>query len=374
MSQVNSSSNSQNKMSSTNFDNIQASVENKILKISGSKDSIKRKILYVNSYGMAKAWRLWERGVYPGHHLWGCLELAAMGYEILIPEPTHTTGILKRLITDFRPAMIAAFYLSADDIVYCAHNVLLWVPFLKMIKVIRCKVVGLLFAQEPLPFASVYDGIIGHTPVASAHAASIAPRVLCRHISWGVDLSFFRFYPYEPQFVLSCGKTFRDFDVIAKAWTDLSNPLSIVHPDPGQCPSMSDNVSFVSAREIGEDIYVSLVNKFYRYTTVSLLTMVPDTNNRHTIGITNLFESMAAGRPVIVTRTSALTSEIDVEAAGIGIFVQPSNPTALKQAVEWFHENPQKAAAMGERGRQLCEQHYNIERFASDLHNFFEEL
>ena len=127
--------------------NIRAAMEDGVLVLRGAADTPARRILYVNSYGMARAWRLWKEGLYPGNHLWGCLELTQMGYEILIPEPAAGRGLRRRLKNDWHPARIAACRLKADDLVYCDHNVLLWTPFLKVLKTVKCKIVGLLFAR-----------------------------------------------------------------------------------------------------------------------------------------------------------------------------------------------------------------------------------
>ena len=83
---------------------------------------------------------------------------------------------------------------------------------------------------------------------------------------------------------------------------------------------------------------------------------------------------MAMGRPVIVTRTGALPTEIDVEESGCGLHVPPEDPDALAAAVELLAKDPERAQAMGQTGRRLCEDYYNIARYASELHQFFESL
>lgn len=353
---------------------IRWSVENGVIVLRGANISPRRRVLFVNNYGMAKAWRLWKEGVYPGNHLWGCLELAMMGYEVLIPEPATGKGIVKRFKNDWESALYASRYLKADDIVYCGHNILLWTPLFKALKAVKCKIVGLLFAREPLLFGNLYDGVIAHTPVANENFSARWPRVRCSHISWGMDMDFFTSYPYEPRWILSCGKTFRDFDVIKKAFVDLSVNATILCSSPDSVPSMPINVRVESARSIGDSVYVPLTHHYYRYSSATLLTLMPDLKQRYSIGLTNLFESMSCGRPVIVTRTSALTSEIDVEKSGIGLYVNPCDASSLKKAVMQLVKNPVEANEMGLRGRKLCEQYYNIDRFANDLHEFFEKL
>lgn len=353
---------------------LRVAMEDGICVLRNAQGSSRRRILYVSNYGMAQAWRLWESGVYPGHHLWGCLELAEMGYEVLLPEPASGRGLGKRLRNDWLPSLIASRRLRADDIVYCSHNILLWTTLLKAVRAIRCKIVGLLFAREPLFLARLYDGVIAHTPVAAKHATAICPSTLCAHISWGMDLDFLPLYPYEPQWFLSCGKTFRDFDVISEAFHGLDAGAVVIHPKPQTLTSMPANVDLVSAGRIGEGIYAPLAHHFYRHTTAVLLTLLPDPTERHAVGLTNLFEAMASGRPAIVTRTSALTSEIDVDKEGIGLYVNPSDPSSLREAVARLSRDRDEARQMGLRGRQLCERHYNMSRFAGDLHAFFEKL
>ena len=90
-------------------------------------------------------------------------------------------------------------------------------------------------------------------------------------------------------------------------------------------------------------------------------------------GVQNkVLEAMAMARPVVITRTGAVPSEIDVEKSGCGLFVPPNDPGALASALVSLADNPADAQAMGAAGRRLCESHYNIERFAADLHRFFE--
>ena len=79
-------------------------------------------------------------------------------------------------------------------------------------------------------------------------------------------------------------------------------------------------------------------------------------------------------RPVIVTRTGALPSEIDVEKAGCGLHVPPDDPGALREAIALLADNPGKAQQMGEVGRRLCETYYNMDRYSSGLHRFFESI
>jgi glycosyltransferase involved in cell wall biosynthesis len=117
-----------------------------------------------------------------------------------------------------------------------------------------------------------------------------------------------------------------------------------------------------------------LVRDYFPHSAGTLIIMRNDPTEYTANGFTNLIEAMALGQPVIVTKTGALPGEIDVETLGCGIFVPPEDPRALAEAVAFLSDNPDTAEAMGQKGRQMTEDYYNIERYASDLHDFFETL
>lgn len=332
-----------------------------------------RKIVYVNSYGMALAWRLYRDGVYPRHHLWGCVELAARGYEVRLPEPPRVKGWRRRFRYDWRAAREAVGDLGRDDVVYCGHNVLAWVPLAKALRLTRAKIVGQLYAKEPLPLAGVYDGVIAHTPPAVGHARAIARKALVRHIRWGMDLAFFEPRDYRPEFTFSCGKAYRDFDVLKRALAGTATPATIVHADPASLGPFSDNVTLFNSRPHPNAMYPHLLRMFGRAGAV-VVPIVPDPGGRRAPGVTNIFEAFASARPVIVTRTGATAEEIDVEARGVGLFVPPGDADALRDAIETLARDPDRAAEMGRAGRRLCEAELNTDRFADELETFFDDL
>lgn len=358
------------------LDLIDESVEDGMLVLRGRGNGGRstRRVLFVSDYGLAHAWRLWKDGVHPGNHLWGCIELAIMGYEVVLPEVATGHGLRKRLKNDWFPTLGAVRSLNKDDIVYCGHNVLLWTPLLKALSLVKCRIVGLTYAREPLPLGGRYDAIIAHTPVAQANAAKKHPRVHCAHISWGMDLDFFEGYSYDPRWMLSCGKTFRDFEVLASAFTDSNLPVKLICPEPDSLPDMPPSVHVESSMNIGEGIYVPLVHHYYRHACAALVTVTPDPTNRHCVGVTNVLEAMAAGRPVIATRTGAMTSEADVETRHIGVWVDPGDSGQLRAAAERLYRNPDEARVLGLNGRRLSEQYFNIDRYARDLNGLFEGL
>jgi hypothetical protein len=85
-----------------------------------------------------------------------------------------------------------------------------------------------------------------------------------------------------------------------------------------------------------------------------------------------MFEYMSAGIPVIASNFP-LWKEI-VEGNQCGICVDPLNPQAIAEAVQWLLENRDEAKRMGENGRKAVEEKYNWEAEAKKLRSLYREL
>lgn len=85
-----------------------------------------------------------------------------------------------------------------------------------------------------------------------------------------------------------------------------------------------------------------------------------------------MFEYMAAGLPVIAS-DFPLWREI-VEGAGCGLLVDPQEPQAIAEAMQWILDNPEEAAAMGRRGRAAVEERFNWEAESEKLVALYRRL
>jgi len=85
-----------------------------------------------------------------------------------------------------------------------------------------------------------------------------------------------------------------------------------------------------------------------------------------------LFEYMAAGIPVI-SADFPLWRQI-VDGAGCGLCVDPLNPRKISEAIQYLLTHPAEAAAMGRRGRQAIEDHFNWNHEEAKLLSLYREL
>jgi glycosyltransferase involved in cell wall biosynthesis len=108
---------------------------------------------------------------------------------------------------------------------------------------------------------------------------------------------------------------------------------------------------------------------------IGLAVLHPDPNYVDSLP-TKLFEYMAAGLPVVASNFP-LWKEI-VEGNRCGITVDPLDPKAIAQAIEYLLTHPEEARRMGENGRRAVEEKYNWERekekFAQTLQGVAEAM
>jgi glycosyltransferase involved in cell wall biosynthesis len=335
-----------------------------------------RRILFVNSYGGRKAWEKIKQGLLPAHHLWGCVELVRMGYEVALAEPLSHFSLRRRPFPhDLRLFRVARDWLRPDDLIYCGHTLLYWLPFLKNLGAVRRKMVSICYARENLDFLRTHTAVIALTPAAADHARKRGQHARVAHLGWGVDPDFFPQYPYQPEWFLSCGSTCRDFVTLCQATARCPAPAKVIAPSHAQMLTWPSHVTVTSGNYQGENIsYQELHGSYYSHCIASMIVLNHDPIEYTAVGFTNLLEAMALGRPTIVTRTGALPGEIDVEKEGCGLHVPPNDPEALAEAMNALARDPARAQLMGQKGRELVARRYNLTRFSTELHQLFSSL
>jgi glycosyltransferase involved in cell wall biosynthesis len=85
-----------------------------------------------------------------------------------------------------------------------------------------------------------------------------------------------------------------------------------------------------------------------------------------------VFDTMAAGRPVILAIDGVIRTI--VEESGAGIYVPPGDAQRMAEAIRFLAANPEQARAMGRAGRVAVEQRFERARLAEQLALIMEEM
>ena len=110
---------------------------------------------------------------------------------------------------------------------------------------------------------------------------------------------------------------------------------------------------------------VALLNQ----SRIGMVVLFPEPNYVDALPI-KMFEYMASATPFVAS-DFPLWREYG---EGAGLFVDPKDPEAIADAIEWLINHPDEAEEMGRRGRELVEERYNWEAEAKKLLRLYEEV
>ncbi|MBK1990761.1 glycosyltransferase family 4 protein [Sphaerospermopsis aphanizomenoides BCCUSP55] len=121
-------------------------------------------------------------------------------------------------------------------------------------------------------------------------------------------------------------------------------------------------LGWLDRKEVVQTIAKSMAGLVLLHPTASLMDSLP----------VKMFEYMCAGIPVIASNFP-LWKEI-IEGNQCGICVDPHNPQAIAEAIQWIIAHPYEAKQMGENGRSAVLEKYNWEKESKVLLKLYEDL
>lgn len=200
-------------------------------------------------------------------------------------------------------------------------------------------------------------------------------------IHWGPDLAYYDHVKNlvcdQKNVFISTGRENRDFMTLVKAFEGESAGIELYVPkinikngyrellgDPERFP-INIKLEYVTglitdelAKRVAACAFVTICFKQPPYA--------------YTLGLTTLVEAFALGKPVLSSFNPYWETAIDSE--GIGISLPYGDVEAWKKAIRDLYANPEKAMAMGEKGRLLAETTYNLDIFTKELADILKNL
>jgi glycosyltransferase involved in cell wall biosynthesis len=184
-----------------------------------------------------------------------------------------------------------------------------------------------------------------------------------QRIYYHADERFFRpgLKPIEPDLLCAAGQLLRDYDCLVEAVRDLPVRVQIAAGSPWIDRTLKPKSSLPPNVSWGKLNRFELRDLYAR----SALAVVPILQNHYQTGIATILEMMAMGKCVIATRTHGQTDTI---MDGVtGVYVPPSDPAALRSAIQRMLANPEQAAELGRAARRFVEEQAGLDRFVSRI-------
>jgi len=355
------------------------------------------KVLFLNNYDMRDGFEKWREGVYPGHHLWGATHLNEFGVSVeILPferfSKVNNYWRVQRLLGLSQLSMrgldqqLRALFRGGYDVVYsgCQNHTFL-LARLRALGLLNKPVVAII--HHPIPQGTVgkhffngHDRLICLSKKVRASLLADydleAEKVI--KLDWGVDLEFYGQYckvpvhgTGRPPAIISAGKSNRDHDVLVNSVIGLDCEVHIYCSEnsrPSIAPLPRNVFVTHGPKRTNAIAYPELIRIYRDAYAIAIPLNAADA----LAGLTSLMDALAIGRPVIMTRNPYI--DIDIEALGIGIWVDAGDVAGWKSAISKLLADPGLALEMGERARQLCEKDFNIRQFSESLARVFKGL
>ncbi len=191
-------------------------------------------------------------------------------------------------------------------------------------------------------------------------------------VCWGADLEFYDHLitkrKTETCFI-STGRENRDFVTLIKAFNSVDEECDIYTTRFGgrvndyeewiraEVGGLKSNVRF----HIVDATHLEMAEKVNNAFAVLICCL----NFPYTVGLTSLVEALALGLPIIATDNP--TFPFDVENEQVGKKVAYGDVEGWINAVRYLSYHSEEAKRLGENGRRLAENSYNVERCAKEV-------
>lgn len=343
------------------------------------------KILDFN-YGKDLEYKQYKSGFSPSHSFYGMIEIEEKGYEVKHVSMSRKPG-LKSIIDNIRLILN-----SKCNILFCSYIYimpLLGIALLKNIGLCRkIKIIGVSHTSfhDDYSFTNrlickfvyrTFDRIFFHSlkNLEEGAATGLLRSDKLKLLHWGIDLRYLdqvlRSNQKNANYYISTGREYRDFPVLISAFSQTNLDIKIYTNKT----NYENNYEFLSEfKNKYPNIEIKFVtrnketsNDLVNLTAQSFCVVIPlqEEASYYCVGHTSIVEALALGKPIIVSAN--YYHPIDVEKERVGIKIKSSDPSEWIKAITYLYEHKEEAKIMGENGKRLAREKYNIEICANEI-------
>ena len=331
-----------------------------------------------------------ENGLYPKHHFWGVdhlLDCPVLDCELIKTSKQSISPLIEKffnklLFKNSTSLDTELKILRAErnfDLIYSVSGPLAFSKFYK-----RAKVIPWVFRtpdanNRPLIDSyninclKNYSGIFCLTPKAEEYYSQYSSS---KFMPWCVDLELFDGKPpktaSDKPFFLANGKTYRDYKTLVDGANEVDAELRIIGPNQQKPDPLPPNVKWIDTSSDPPDqaLDYPTLREWYAQCIAVCIPLSGDADD--TCGYTNMLEAMAMRKPVLMTRSGCLHT--NPEADGFGMQINAGDPEGWTHAMNHIHKQHKQALRMGNRGREIVERDFTIDRFNQDVLDFVKSI
>jgi glycosyltransferase involved in cell wall biosynthesis len=177
-------------------------------------------------------------------------------------------------------------------------------------------------------------------------------------IKWGVDHEFYsKITPsnetYDsPETILTCGRTSRDLTTFSKAIKIARVKAHVICPkEEVHRLVQDDDLISVDPITYSTDKKVNTYQKMADLMNKVKVIGIPLEKQNTLAGYTSLMDCLGFGKPVIMTKNPCI--DFDIEALGIGTWVDPYDVDGWIKAIKWHFKNTEQSKHMGLTAKAL---------------------
>lgn len=163
--------------------------------------------------------------------------------------------------------------------------------------------------------------------------------------------------------VVGAGLFRRDYDTLVEAVNGLDATVEIAAHSPWVTGGVEQPRACPPNVRFRRHDYQGLRELYDK----ALVVAVPLTPTHSQAGSLVVYEAMAMGKPVIVTRTQGQASMGLVEEGVTGYYVEPGDVPRWRELIQHFLDDPEHARQMGRRARAAVEASLNLRSYADQM-------
>ena len=338
------------------------------------------------------------QGTYPKSHLWGYPLEKKSGRNTL--NPLISSKLIQWICKTYNSLtknrlgnLLIELSLLKDirqlSCIYCVSGRLFWIPLLKGLGLINAKLVILIYRlPENSPWWKLhdlhlskyilnnYDGINCLTKKTETNLKVLLKKdgIQIQYIPWGTDHFFFKrsCSVNKSIFFFASGKTNRDYKTLVRAANKLPDIQFILigHFDIDE--SNGSNIHIIKSSTSIPDKAIDYDELKLHYADCYAVCIPLNEDTNDTCGYTEMLESMAMGKPVLMTKSGCL--DINLEEENCGLYLKPNDPGDWAEKIKLLAKNKSKRSVMGENGRNLVESTYNSNAYEKRIEAFLSKI